>query len=161
MLSFDEAKQIALERIGPECVLLESATLEKPYGWYFGAASRAFIETADPKQMALGSGGFIVEKTDGRVFEFGSAFPLEKWIANYEKGFKNTRYDLTILAVSDLNAATGLLHELYMHYVVPGGSVWDRLGGPAPVHTRRYSKDAHPASVHLFRPSFLESGRRV
>ena len=35
MLSFDEAKQIALERIGPECVLLESATLEKPYGWYF------------------------------------------------------------------------------------------------------------------------------
>ena len=77
--------------------------------------------------MALGSGGFIVEKTDGRVFEFGSAFPLEKWIANYEKGFKYHRYDLTILAVSDLNAATGLLHQLYMHYVIPEaayGTVW-------------------------------------
>ena len=33
MISFDEAKQIALEHIGPQLVLIESATLEKPYGW--------------------------------------------------------------------------------------------------------------------------------
>jgi hypothetical protein len=127
MLSFDEAKQIALEKIGPQCILIESATLEKPYGWYFRAESRAFFETADPKQKAIGSGGFIVDKADGRVFEFGSGFPLEKWIANYEKGFKYHRYDLTISAVSDLVTAIELLHQLGMQYVVPeaaNGTVW-------------------------------------
>ena len=127
MLSFDEAKQIALGRIGPQCVLIESATLEKPYGWYFRAETRAFIETGDPKQRGIGSGGFIVEKADGRVFEFGSAFPVDRWVANYEKGFKYYRYDLTILAVSDLVTAIGLLLQLSMQHVIPEeavGTVW-------------------------------------
>lgn len=127
VISFAEAKQIALAKIGPDCGLIETATMEKPYGWYFYAQSRAFIETGDFMEMHCGSCGFIVERADGRVFQFGSAFPLEKWIADYEKGFKYDRYDLTILAVSDLAVATELLERLYLHYVVPeeeNGTVW-------------------------------------
>lgn len=119
MISFDEAKQIALEHIGPQLVLIESATLEKPYGWYFCPQSRAFIETGDSKHIGCGSCGFIVEKAGGRVFEFGSAFPVEQWIASYEKGFKYYRYDLTISAVSDLVTAIELLRELGMQHVIP------------------------------------------
>ena len=39
MLSFDEAKRIALAHIGPDCRLVESRTIEKPYGWFFYAES--------------------------------------------------------------------------------------------------------------------------
>ena len=40
MISFMEAKQIALARIGPGCALVESATLEKPYGRAGGSLTR-------------------------------------------------------------------------------------------------------------------------
>lgn len=127
MISFDEAKRIALANIGPDCLLVETATLEKPYGWYFLGQSRTYLETGDIAHMLLGSGGFIVERSDGRVFAFGSAYPREQWFANYERGFKHDRYDLRILAVSSIPLATNLLLRLDMQYVVPetvDGTVW-------------------------------------
>lgn len=136
MITFEEARRIALDKIGPNCALVESATIEKPYGWYFLGQSRAFLETGDHMHMLLGSGGFIVERADGRVFEFGSAYPTERWIANYERGFKYHRYDLTVSAVSDPEAAVGLLARLDMTYVIPepdGGTVW--------VIPRRYTRE--------------------
>jgi len=127
MICFEEAKRIALAYIGPDCALVDAATMEKPYGWYFLGQSRAFLETGDSSKMLLGSGGFIVEREAGRVFEFGSAYPRERWIANYERGFKYECYDLTIIAVSDLERAIGLLQRLDMVYVIPeeeNGTVW-------------------------------------
>ena len=46
MISFEEAKNIALAKIGPDCGLVESATIEKPYGWYFCFQSRASLKAA-------------------------------------------------------------------------------------------------------------------
>jgi hypothetical protein len=136
MISFEEAKRIALAKIGPDCGLVETATIEKPYGWYFLGQSRAYLETGDTGQMLIGSGGFIVERSDGRVFEFGSAYPTEQWIANYERGFKYHCYDLRIVGVSNMPRAVELLGRLDMQYVVPEeehGTVW--------VIPRRYAAD--------------------
>ena len=127
MISFEEARQIALARIGPNCGLVESATIAKPYGWYFYGQTRAYLETGNVMESLVGSGGFIVERADGRIFEFGSAYSVEQWLANYEKGFKYDGYDLTVLAVFDTEVAIGLLARLDMRYVVPeehDGTVW-------------------------------------
>lgn len=136
MISFEEAKRIALAKIGPDCGLVETATIEKPYGWYFLGQSRAYLETGDIGQMLIGSGGFIVERSDGRVVEFGSAYPAQQWIANYERGFKYNRYDLSIVAVTNMPRAIELLGRLDMQYVVPeeeNGTFW--------VIPRRYTSD--------------------
>jgi hypothetical protein len=61
------------------------------------------------------------------VFEFGSAYPLERNLAAYEAGFRYDTYDLTILSVSDIRQTTQLLRNLHMTYVVPKeeyGTVW-------------------------------------
>ncbi len=127
MISFEEAKQIALAKIGPDCGLVETATIEKPYGWYFLAQSRGYLQTGDIGQMLVGSGGFIVERSDGRVFVFGSAYPAQQWIANYERGFKYNRYDLSIVTVTNMPRTIELLGRLDMRYVIPeeeNGTVW-------------------------------------
>lgn len=127
MISYEDAKRIALAKVGPDCALIESATIEKPYGWYFLGQSRAYLETGDMAHMLVGSGGFVVERANGRVFEFGSAYPLEQWIANYERGFKYDRYDLHIVAVSSMSVSIDLLLRLDMRFVVPenvNGAVW-------------------------------------
>jgi hypothetical protein len=125
MITFEEAKQIALNKIGPDCALFEDEILEKPYGWYFCYQSKAYFTSGN--DWLIGSGGFIVEREDGRVFEFGSCFGLERDLAAYEAGFKFHSYDLTILSVSDIQQTITLLHQLDMAYVIPEyehGVVW-------------------------------------
>jgi hypothetical protein len=82
MITYDEARRIAAASIGPDSALVESATFEKPYGWYFYSQSRDFLASGDIEDMLIGSAGFIVERDGGRVFGFGSAYPVEKWIEN-------------------------------------------------------------------------------
>jgi hypothetical protein len=127
MITFEEAKQIALDKVGPDCALVDDATLAKPYGWYFCYQSKAYLQSGDLNDMLLGSGGFIVEQEDGYVFEFGSAYPLEHHLAAYEAGFRFDSYDLTILSIGDLRQTIELLLKLDMTYAAPEGKyavVW-------------------------------------
>ncbi|HEX3356726.1 MAG TPA: YrhB domain-containing protein [Tepidisphaeraceae bacterium] len=119
MISFDQAKQIALQKIGPECGLIEDSTIEKPYGWYFMYQSKEFLRTGDHRHMLLGSGGFIVEKENARIFKFGSAFSLEENFSAYEYGLKYDRYDLTITSIRDLERTLDFLLRLKLHFVIP------------------------------------------
>jgi hypothetical protein len=119
MVDFEEAKEIAKKHIGDECGLIEKYTIEKHYGWYLSAQSKRFIETGNFLDMTIGSGGFLVERENGRVIEFGSAYSPETWLENYEKGFKYNAYDLTILQVKNLSATIEALLELDMQYVIP------------------------------------------
>ena len=127
MITFEEAKQIALNEIGPDCALFENKIIEKPYGWYFCYQSKAYFVSGNWHDALIGNGGFIVEREDGRVFEFGSAYELERNFAAYEAGFKFHSYDLTIISVSDTKQTVSLLHKLDMVYVTPEyehGVVW-------------------------------------
>ncbi|MCX5658474.1 MAG: YrhB domain-containing protein [Planctomycetota bacterium] len=127
MITFDDAKRIALQKIGPDCGLVDEATREKPYGWYFNFQSIEYIRTGEFKRMLVGSGGFIVDREDGSVFEFGSAYSFERNLAAYEAGFKYKAYDLTILSVRDLRQTVDLLRRLRLRFVVPEeahGNAW-------------------------------------
>ena len=127
MITFEEAKQIALNKIGPDCALFENKIIEKPYGWYFCYQSKAYFVSGNWDDALIGSGGFLVEREDGRVFEFGSTYGLERDFAAYEAGFKFHSYDLTIISVSDTKQTVSLLHKLDMVYVIPEyehGVVW-------------------------------------
>ncbi|MBD2233098.1 YrhB domain-containing protein [Phormidium tenue] len=127
MITFEEAKQIALNKIGSDCALFEDATIEKPYGWYFYYQSKAYFASGDWDDGLIGNNGFFVEREDGRVLEFGSGYGLERDFAAYEAGFKSHFHDLTIISVSDKKQTIRLLHKLDMIYVIPEyahGAVW-------------------------------------
>ena len=126
MLTYEEARRIAEAHAG-KLVLMEEAIREEPFGWYFVAQSRAYVETRKLEHMLVGSGGFVVDRETGRVHEFGSAHPLERNLRAYAKGFRYSRYDLTILSVRDLDTTVRLLKDLQMTYVEPEeayGVVW-------------------------------------
>src|SRR5260221_7754332 len=127
-ITSEEARLIALSRIGLDLVLNETETLERPYGWYFAVGARQLPGAGDDHEIGVGgSCGFVVEREDGRVFEFGSAFAPEKWLENYVKGFKYERYDLTIHSVADIETTVDCLARLSMTYVVPEyehGTLW-------------------------------------
>ena len=78
MIDYLQARSIALESIGDENSLLDDLEFEKPYGWYFAAQSKAYLLSGEMRDMRFGSGGFIVERENGRIFQFGSGLPLEQ-----------------------------------------------------------------------------------
>jgi hypothetical protein len=88
MITFEQAKQIAIKKIGSNRVLLEDMIIEKPYGWFFSYSSKTDVESGNLKHILVGSKGFIVEREDGCIFDFGSAYSLEHDFAAYEAGFK-------------------------------------------------------------------------
>jgi hypothetical protein len=128
MITFEEAKQIALNEIGPEWAIREDQILEKLYGWYFSFVRKEYLGIDDVRGRPIGSNGLIVNKEDGHVFVFGSAFSLERDIAAYEAGFRYEKYDLTITSITDIETTASLLYELNMVYVIPeldNGTVWE------------------------------------
>lgn len=113
MIDFEDARKIALNFIGEDLMLSEDHILEKGFGWYF---------SSEPKKrgrLLAGRSGFIVDRETGKIFECGSAFPVERDLKMYELGYRFKSYDLTILAVSNLEKTVELLHKLQMQYVVP------------------------------------------
>jgi hypothetical protein len=119
MISFDEAREIAIRHIGPRCGLIEKSVIEKPYGWYFMYQGNEYLRTRDSRDMLVGSGGFIVEREGGRVVEFGSAHSLERNFAAYEYGLKYDHYDLTVTRVHDLAGTLHVLLAMRVGHVIP------------------------------------------
>ncbi len=65
-------------------LILESATIEKPYGWVFFYNSRRYIETGDMVHALIGQGPVIVVATTGEIIELGSAIPAAAAISQAE-----------------------------------------------------------------------------
>jgi hypothetical protein len=119
MITFEEAKQIALNIMGTEWAIREDRILEKSYGWYFSFVDKAYLGSDDLLGRPIGSNGLIVNKENGRVFVLGSAFPLERDLAAYEAGFRYDKYDLTITSATNIEKTAYMLNELNMVYVRP------------------------------------------
>ena len=116
MITFEEAKQIALNHIQSDWALVESETSEKPYGWYFFCTSKAYLQSGNILDSLIGGGGFIVDREDGYVFDFGSAYPLSRNLKVYEAGFRYDIYDLKILSISSFQETLDWLLTLDMPY---------------------------------------------
>jgi hypothetical protein len=92
--------------------------MEKPYGWYFMYQSNEWLRTRDRRHLLVGSGGFIVEREDGRTYEFGSAYGQDRNFAAYEYGLKYKIYDLIVNQVQDFERTIELLLTLNLTYVI-------------------------------------------
>ena len=58
---------------GPEnLIIIDSSTIEKPYGWIFSYNSRRYLETGDIRYMVLGGGPIVVIAATGEIIELGS-----------------------------------------------------------------------------------------
>jgi hypothetical protein len=127
MISFDQAKELAIRKIGPRCGLIEESTIEKSYGWYFLFQSKEWLKSRDWRHALVGSGGFIVERADGRIYEFGSAYSLERNFAAYEYGLKYQLYDMVVTRIHQFETTLDLLLTLDLTYVIPEfahGRLW-------------------------------------
>ena len=67
-----------------DVVLLDDATIERPWGWVFFYESRQFVESGDSDEFLLGNVPLIVERGSGRLILTGSAESIEFYVENYE-----------------------------------------------------------------------------
>jgi hypothetical protein len=81
------------------------SVVELRNGWFFPLRSSSTIPVA-------GSHGVIVNKRSGAAFALGSAFPVERDLDFYDRGFETTHYDLVILEIHDLQATLDTLESI-------------------------------------------------
>jgi hypothetical protein len=121
MLDQVAAREIAERQVPDSLAIADDRVLELQLGWFFPYRSA----TSGPP--AAGSHGVIVNKTTGKVFRLGSAFPVERDLALYDKGYQSERYDLVITSIADLERTLDVLEDLAVSIVEPKyehGTVW-------------------------------------
>jgi hypothetical protein len=86
IMNLEEAqKLVENEVLGKHqgCGLLTEATLEYEKCFVFFYQSLKYIETRDMMDSVVGHGPVFVDKSSGRVFETGSAYSLEQYLASF------------------------------------------------------------------------------
>ena len=90
MLNFQQAREIAEQTVAgyllddDACQIIESATLERAYGWVFFYQSRSYLESGNELQMLVGNAPLIINKFTGSVTLTGTALPIEHYLSQYE-----------------------------------------------------------------------------
>jgi immunity protein 35 of polymorphic toxin system len=79
-----EAKKIAIAYLdsatrqsGCEVAIVDSATLEKSYGWIFFYQSKRYLESGNFSDLLVGNAPIVIAKADGRTHQTGTAHPLQ------------------------------------------------------------------------------------
>lgn len=115
----EEARVIAETTLDVHIALDDDGVRELEQGWYF-----PYGAVAGP---VAGSHGVIVNKRTGNVFRLGSAFPVERDLRLYDRGYQFGTCDLVITSVRDARAALDALGSLGLHTVDEThehGTVW-------------------------------------
>ncbi|MCU6348444.1 YrhB family protein [Enterobacter quasiroggenkampii] len=86
MITFDEAVNKAIEYLEktevPVVITLQGRFSE---GWFFYFQSRAYLETGYFSAQLIGNSPFIIDKDAGEIHELGTAYPIEKYLQDYEE----------------------------------------------------------------------------
>ena len=77
--------ELSSKRSKIELMLIESATLEKTYGWIFFYNSRQYIEEGNMSLALAGNTPLIVERRSGKLTVTGTARSIEYYSDLYEK----------------------------------------------------------------------------
>lgn len=87
MIRHEEARALALEcppACSEELVVIDRATIERPWGRVFFYNTRAFVETGDLMHTLAGNAPIFVERETGRVSTAGTACPLDVYLERFE-----------------------------------------------------------------------------
>jgi hypothetical protein len=117
MVSEARARELADEFTRGTSRKLAPTVTELAKGWYF----------AWEYDGSVGSHGLAVNKETGRVFVFGSAFPVERDLRMYDRGMDAERHDVVILEVANLKKTLAMLRRLaptVVRFSYEHGTVW-------------------------------------
>lgn len=67
-----------------EYMLFPEYIEKKAYGNIYAFDGKKYFETQNVEDHLIGTAPFLVEKESGRVVQFGTAYPLEKYLDFYE-----------------------------------------------------------------------------
>lgn len=90
MINFDEAVEKAKNHLKdadiPVVITLQGRFAE---GWFFCFQSREYLETGEFSAQLAGNSPFIIDKDTGEIHELGTAYPIEKYLQDYEEKKNN------------------------------------------------------------------------
>jgi ribosomal protein L7/L12 len=86
-MNIQEAQILVEEKVisrAPDCAVIEEATEEYDKCFVFYYQSKKYIESNDILDMLVGQGPVLVDKITGDIFETGSAYSTEHYVAAFE-----------------------------------------------------------------------------
>lgn len=90
MINFDEAVEKAQNYLkGSDTPLVITLLGRFSEGWYFFFQSREYLETGDFSTQLAGNSPFIIDKDSGEIHDLGTAYPIEKYLQDYEEQKNN------------------------------------------------------------------------
>ena len=80
-------QEIRALKINPELdlIIFDEHTLETDIGWVFFWNSRQYIEQGDYRYALAGNGPFLVDRCDGSIHQFPTAYPTEENLERYRQ----------------------------------------------------------------------------
>jgi hypothetical protein len=84
-IATDEVHSLASDA-DDEFLVQEDLTQETGFGWIFFYQSKHFLESQDHRFALAGNAPLLVDKRTERVVALGTAYPLETYLALYERG---------------------------------------------------------------------------
>ncbi|MGI5131141.1 hypothetical protein ACQEVB_30360 [Pseudonocardia sp. CA-107938] len=116
MLDVDDAERLAAATLARGLRL--GQPVELAHGWFFPY----YVD-----EPIAGSQGVIVNKRTGRLFQLGSAYPVQRDLVLYDQGYQFELYDLVVLEVRDVAMTVDVLRAIGPTVVEPtyeDGVVW-------------------------------------
>ena len=71
--------------------IVDELTIEQSWGWVFFCQSGQYLESGKLSEQLAGNVPFIVNKHTGELVPTGTAWPIQKYIEDYEKELPYSR----------------------------------------------------------------------
>jgi hypothetical protein len=89
VLAREEAQRLVEARIasdapGEDLAIIESSTIERPFGWVFFYNTREYLQTGGVSAALAGNSPYIVNRFTGALVATGTAHPAAHYLAAYE-----------------------------------------------------------------------------
>ena len=68
-----------------DLVIVDESTIEKEWGWIFFYNSERYLTTGEISHALAGNAPYIVNRHTGEMRSTGTAYPIEHYIAEYER----------------------------------------------------------------------------
>ena len=102
MVTFAKALELARTWVrlatDDEGVILEEKTIKKPYGWVFFYQRRTYLASGRIEDAYAGNAPILVERNSLEVRIFGTARPVEHYLAEYEASLPSARLQMRLPA---------------------------------------------------------------
>lgn len=162
MIDVAEARRLVASyvsglQLADGAAILDEQTVVLPYGWVFYYQSETFARTRNLFASYVGSGGVLVEASSGRLFELGSARPLEWHLRNFEETGDpflalGTELELMDAELSDRKEAVGALRRVLGLPIAEAGRILDlAASGARPVLSTASAEVAEALKTDLLR----------